>query len=147
MRQVSAVMPDDTQTYRGDRWVAHFMVLLTVVGTARSLIHVARRDGGAASIAGLDIEVDGGQNLVAIFAQWGLVQLLSAGMSWIVLFRYQGLIPLMLLSSLIENVGRVAIGQAKPLKVEKPPPGAYGSVVVTPLLTLALWCSLPPRGS
>ena len=143
MRVLSAVLPDDAQTYRGDRWVLLFIVLLTTVGTIRSLIHIARHDGGAASIAGLDIEVEGGQNLVAIFAQWGLIQLLQAGIGWIVIIRYRGLIPLILLNSLIENVGRIAIGQAKPLKVDRPPPGAYGSRIISPILLVAFWCSLP----
>ena len=143
MHNLSAILPDDTRTYRGDRWVSLFIVLLTVVGTIRSLIHIARHDGGAASIAGLDIEVEGGQNLVAIFAQWGLVQLLNAAIGWIVVTRYRGLIPLILLTSLIENIGRIAIGRSKPLKVAKPPPGHYGSIVVIPLLAAAFWRSLP----
>ncbi len=145
MRNLSAILPDDAQTYRGDRWVSFFVVLLSIVGTIRSLIHIVRYDGGAASIAGIDIEVEGGQNLVAIFAQWGLVQLLSAGISWIVVIRYRGLIPLILLTSLLENIGRIAIGQAKPLKAEKPPPGAYGSRIISPILLVAFWCSLPKR--
>lgn len=143
MRQMNGLLPSDVCTYRGDRWVLFFIVLLTIVGTIRSLIHIARHDGGAGSIAGLDIEVEGGQNLVAIFAQWGLVQLLQASIGWIVIIRYRGLIPLILLTSLIENFGRIAIGQAKPLKVEKPPPGAYGSRVISPILLVAFWCSLP----
>lgn len=145
MRQMNGLLPSDVCTYRGDHWVSLFIVLLTIVGTVRSLIHIARHDGGAASIAGLDVEVEGGQNLVAIFAQWGLVQLLSAAISWIVVVRYRGLIPLILLTSLIENVGRIAIGRAKPLKVEKPPPGAYGSRIIAPILLVAFWCSLPKR--
>lgn len=145
MRNLSAILPDDTHTYRGDRCVSLFIVLLTIVGTIRSLIHIARHDGGAATIAGIDIEVEGGQNLVAIFAQWGLVQLLNAAIGWIVVTRYRGLIPLILLTSLIENIGRIAIGRSKPLKVAKPPPGHYGSIVVIPLLAAAFWRSLPER--
>ena len=114
-----------------------------MVATVRSVVHIARPDGGAASIAGIDIGVEGGQNLVAIFAQWGPVQLLQAALGWIVVFRYRGLIPLVLLISLLENVGRIVIGRAKPLKVAKPPPGAYGSLVISPILLIALWRSLP----
>jgi hypothetical protein len=33
-------------------------------------------DGGAGSIAGIDISVAGGANIVAVFAQWGWTQLL-----------------------------------------------------------------------
>ena len=143
---MSRILPDDVQDFHGDPWVVAFFALLAIVGTIRSLIHIFRDDGGAASIAGIDIEVEGGQNLVALFAQWGLVQLLSAGVSWIVLIRYRGLIPLMLLFSLLENVGRIAIGRSKPLKVENPPPGAYGSLIISPMLAVAFWRSLSGRG-
>ncbi|MCY3923629.1 MAG: hypothetical protein OXG27_14715 [Chloroflexi bacterium] len=143
MRSFSGLLPDDVHTYRGDRWVSIFIVFLSVVATVRSVIHIARPDGGAASIAGIDIEVEGGRNLVAIFAQWGLVQLLQAALGWIAVFRYQGLIPLILLISLLENVGRILIGRVKPLKVAKPPPGAYGSLIISPILLIAFWRSLP----
>ena len=143
MRVFTAILPDDARTYRGDRWVARFLVLFSVIMTARSVIHIARHDGGAATIAGVDIEVEGGRNIVAIFAQWGLVQLLNAAIGWIVVTRYRGLIPLILLVSLLENIGRILIGRRKPLKVAKPPPGAYGSLIIVPVLLVAFWRSLP----
>lgn len=143
MRAFSAILPDDATTYRGDAWVMKFYVFLFLVMTIRSCVHVFREDGGANSIARIDLDVEGGENVVAIFAQWGLVQLLSAGLSWIVLFRYRGLIPFMLLFSLIENIGRILVGRSKPLKVDKPPPGAYGQVIIIPFLAAAFWASLP----
>ena len=145
MRVFTAILPDDARTYRGDRWVPRFLVLFSVIMTARSVIHIARHDGGAATIAGVDIEVEGGRNIVAIFAQWGLVQLLNAAIGWVVVTRYRGLIPLILLVSLLENIGRILIGRRKPLKVAKPPPGAYGSLVIVPVLLVAFWRSLPKR--
>ena len=145
MRVFTAILPDDARTFHGDRWVPRFLVLFSVIMTARSVIHIARHDGGAATIAGVDIEVEGGRNIVAIFAQWGLVQLLNAAIGWIVVTRYRGLIPLILLVSLLENIGRILIGRRKPLKVAKPPPGAYGSLVIVPVLLVAFWRSLPKR--
>ena len=145
MRVFSAILPDDARTYRGDSWISIFLVLLSVVTTIRSIIHIARHDGGAASIAGIDIDVEGGQNLVAIFAQWGLVQLLLAGVAWIAVVRYRGLIPLVLLINLLENLGRIAVGRSKPLEIAKPPPGAYGSRILWPVLAVAFWQSLPRR--
>ena len=144
MRQVTAVLPDDTQIYRGETWVTKFYLFLCLVVTFRSCVHVFRKDGGAASIAGIDLDVEGGQNIVAIFAQWGLEQLLLAGLAWLALFRYRGLIPLILLINLLDNIGRILVGRSKPLKIDKPPPGAYGQVIILPFLALALWQSLPP---
>ena len=144
MRDLSAILPDDTKTYRGETWVTRFYLFLTLVVTFRSCVHVFRKDGGAASIAGIDLDVEGGQNIVAIFAQWGLEQLLLAGLAWLALFRYRGLIPLILLINLLDNIGRILVGRSKPLRVDKPPPGAYGQVVILPFLALSLWQSLPP---
>lgn len=145
MRQLSAILPDDTKTYQGDPWVTKFYVFLCLVVTLRSCVHVFRKDGGAASIAGIDLDVEGGQNIVAIFAQWGLEQLLLAGLAWLALIRYRGLIPLILLINLLDNIGRILVGRSKPLRVDKPPPGAYGQVIILPFLAAALWRSLPER--
>ncbi len=145
MRRVSGLLPTDVHTYRGDPWVTRFYLFLSLVITFRSLVHVFRKDGGANSIAGIDLDVEGGQNIVAIFAQWGLEQLLLAGLAWLALFRYRGLIPLILLINLLDNIGRILIGRSKPLKIDKPPPGAYGQVIILPFLALALWQSLPRR--
>ena len=143
MRDVRALLPQDATRYRGDGWVPCFHLVISLVITARSLIHVFRSDGGAGSIAGIDLEVEGGENIVAMFAQWGLEQLLLAGIAWLALLRYRGLIPLVLLINLLDSVGRIAVGRSKPLRVEKPPPGAYGSWIALPLLAAALWHSLP----
>lgn len=143
MRRLSGLLPTEVHTYRGDPWVTKFYVCLSLVITFRSLVHVFRKDGGANSIAGIDLDVEGGQNIVAIFAQWGLEQLLLAGLAWLALFRYRGLIPLILLINLLDNIGRILIGRSKPLKIDKPPPGAYGQVIILPFLALALWRSLP----
>ncbi len=145
MRDISAILPDDTKTYRGDPWVTRFCLFLTLVITFRSWVHVFRKDGGAASIAGIDLDVAGGQNIVAIFAQWGLEQLLLAALAWLALIRYRGLIPLILLINLLDNIGRILVGRSKPLKIDKPPPGAYGQVIILPFLAAALWQSLPRR--
>ena len=146
MRDLRGVLPEDASRYRGEGWVPYSAALVSVIITVRSVIHVARADGGASSIAGIDLEVEGGRNIVSIFAQWGLEQLLLAGVAWVVLLRYRGLIPLVLLLNLLDCFGRIAVGRAKPLEVAEPPPGAYGSWLGIPVLGVALWCSLPARG-
>ncbi len=136
------MLPDDPTVYDGFDAAFWFLVALTVVMTGRSLIHIFRSDGGAQSIASIDVSVEGGGNLISIFAQWGLMQLLMAAVVWIVLLQYPGLTPLMLLLSLIENIGRLAIGRYKPLKTERRPPGVVGSVVIVPVLAVFLALSL-----
>jgi len=60
-------------------------------------------DGGAHSVAGLAINVEGGANLVALFAQWGASQLILAVFYWLAIIRYRGLVPLMLLIVALEQ--------------------------------------------
>ncbi len=136
------MLPDDPTIYNGSDAAFWFLVALMVVMTGRSLIHIFRPDGGAQSIASIDVSVEGGGNLIALFAQWGLMQLLMAALAWIVVAQYPGLTPLILLLSLIENVGRLAIGRYKPLRTERRPPGLVGSIVVIPLLAVFLVLSL-----
>lgn len=136
------LLPDNPANYAGMDWVIWYTAVFAVITTARSLIHVFLPDGGAQSIAGINIHVEGGRNLVTLFAQWGLMQLLMAAVVWVAVIHYQGLLPLVLLLSLIENVGRIGIGFYKPLDVEKPPPGAYGSYLYAVTLIPALICSL-----
>jgi hypothetical protein len=65
----------DTNEYRGSRLSFLFLVVLTTVATGRSLAHIFLPDGGAGSIAGMDVEVEGGNNIIAMFGQWGFSQL------------------------------------------------------------------------
>ncbi len=66
-----------------------YLVLITV----RSLIHLLSPDGGAESIATIDTSVEGGANIIAIFGQWGAIQLLLAALLWVLLLRYRGRLP------------------------------------------------------
>ena len=56
MRRVSGLLPTDVHTYRGAPWVTRFYLFLCLVITFRSLVHVFLKDGGANSIAGIDLD-------------------------------------------------------------------------------------------
>ncbi len=100
------------------------LVALNAAGTVRSLIHILAPDSGAQSIASMDIRVKGGDNIVALLGQWGGAQLLEAGVIWTVVYRYRGLIPLMLGVVTAEQLLRLGIGLSKPLATVRTPPGA-----------------------
>jgi hypothetical protein len=122
-----------------------FLIVLTTVTTLRSLAHIFLPDGGANSIAGLNVSVEGGNNLIAMFAQWGYTQLLLSVMMWGVIFFARNLLPFALLVQTLDWGGRILIGLMKPVEVASPPPGEIGSYILWPLCLIALWFSLPKR--
>ncbi len=117
-----------------------------VVITVRSLIHLLAADGGAQSIATIDTSVEGGSNIIAIFGQWGAIQLLLALLLWVLLLRYRGLTPLVLLVFLIEPVLRGFAGHLKPIETIGTAPGAALNWFVVPLMAVLLWLSLCETG-
>jgi hypothetical protein len=139
--RISRLLPTDPGTFRGPAWTVGVLAAVNVAGTARSLIHIIAPDSGAQSIASMNTQVKGGQNIVALLGQWGGAQLLEAGLIWAVLWRYRGLVPLMLGVVTAEQALRVGIGRFKPLATEHTPPGALSRVLL-PASAVALAMSL-----
>jgi hypothetical protein len=127
------------QGYRIAVWVFLLVTLFTI---ARSCIHVLAPDGGAGSIAGIDVTVAGGSNIISMFAFWGLSQLLMGFVYLVVFLRYKSLIPFMYVLILAEYSGRIILGLVKPLMVSHTPPGAIGDYILVPLAVLMLILSL-----
>ena len=139
---LSNLLPSDARDYKGPqfvRWAA--MVFLAIV-TVRSLIHVLAPDGGAESIATIDTTVEGGSNIIAIFGQWGAIQLLLAALLWVLLLRYRGLTPLVLLVFVLEPLLRGLAGSLKPIESVGTAPGAALNWVVVPVMVVLLILSL-----
>jgi hypothetical protein len=122
-------------------WIA---VLYLCVITVRSLIHMLAVDGGAHNIATIDVSVAGGANIIAIFGQWGASQLLLALLLWVLLLRYRGLVPLVLLIFILEPALRAFVGHLKPVITEGVAPGMALNWVVEPILVVAFFLSLCP---
>ncbi|UCC76189.1 MAG: hypothetical protein JSW37_11830 [Anaerolineales bacterium] len=140
---LSSLFPRIDRDYTGPRSAFIFFVVISIVSTIRSLVHMLSADGGASSIAGISIDVAGGQNIVAVFGQWGASQLILALMYWLVIIRYRFLVPAMLGLAFVEQLLRLGVGQIKPIvEVIRAPPGAIGSLILLPLTAIALWISL-----
>jgi len=125
-------------SFRGNRIAVIVFALITVFTLARSCIHIFAPDGGASSIAGINTSVEGGSNVISMFAFWGLAQLLMGLVYLAVFFRYKSLIPFMYMLIIIEYSGRVLIGMVKPLIVSHTPPGAIGDYILIPLAIMML---------
>jgi hypothetical protein len=130
---------------RGHKLALWLFYPITLVSLVRSFIHIFRDDGGAQSIATIPLDAftaAGAASLIALFAQWGLSQLVVAILFTVVLFRYRALLSLMYLLLLVEYVGRVSIGAMKPIVTLEIPPGGPGSFVFIFLAALGLFLSL-----
>lgn len=125
--------------------------LITAVTLWRSQHHMLAPDGGAQSIATipLDSYSDGATaTIIAIFAQWGLIQLLLGMLMLLAAFRYKSMVPLMWLSLFMEWIGRGLIGQFKPIETLATAPGQIGNLFIPILALVMLILSLiPPKKS
>lgn len=139
---LSNLLPSDARDYRGPQFVRWAALAYLVVITVRSLIHVLAPDGGAGSIASIDTSGAEGSNVIAIFGQWGAIQLLLAAVLWVLLLRYRGLTPLVLLVFLVEPLLRALAGSLKPIEAVGTPPGASLNWVVLPIMAVLLILSL-----
>ena len=120
---IKKVFPKDPSKFEGFRLVRLMAVLYMFVMVFRSCIHLFAADGGAQSIAGIDTSVEGGDNIIAIFHQWGAIQLILAVLLLALFFRYPGLTPLVLLTLALDPVTRFIAGQMMSITATGTPPG------------------------
>ena len=123
---------------RGSKLPLYLFILTAFVSTVRSLIHLLAPDGGAGSIAGMDLSVQGANGIIFAFSLWGSAQLIYALIQLVVAFRYRSLVPLMWLLIVLETLLRVLVGRMKPVHFAHTPPGAIGNYVYLPLAILML---------
>ena len=136
---IKKVFPKNPSRYEGFRIIRFIAVLFMFVMVVRSCIHLFASDGGAQSIAGIDTSVEGGDNIIAIFHQWGAIQLILALLLLVLFFRYPGLTPLILLTLALDPVLRYVAGQQMSLTTTGTPPGeALNGVAFYLLLVLFL---------
>ena len=136
---IKKVFPKNPSRYEGFRIIRLIAVLYMFVMVVRSCIHLFAPDGGAQSIAGIDTSVEGGDNIIAIFHQWGAIQLILAVLLFVLFFRYPGLTPLILLTLALDPVLRFVAGQQMSLTTTGTPPGeALNGVAFYLLLVLSL---------
>jgi len=130
-------------TVHGSKIPLYLFILIAAVGTVRSFIHILSPDGGAGSIAGMNLAVSGANEVIFAFALWGGEQLVYALLQWLVIWRYRALLPLMWIAQFIESLLRILVGKLKPVSFAHTPPGAYQNyfyiVLSLLMVALALW--------
>ena len=143
----AALLPADPRVYTGPG-VARVMAMVYLgLITARSLVHLLAPDGGAHSIATINIALPGGANIVGLFGQWGAIQLLLAGLMWVMILRYRGLTALVLATLALEPFMRGLAGHLKPIATAGVAPGAALNWIAAPVLIATLYLALCPAAA
>ena len=124
--------------FRGIKLPLYFFMVTALVSTVRSLIHLLAPDGGAGTIAGMDLSVTGASDIIFAFSLWGSSQLIYAFIQLLVAVRYRSLVPLMWLLLIVETLLREFVGHIKPVHFAHTPPGAWVNHIYLPLATIML---------
>ena len=144
---IAELLPKQPLHFKGPTLASVSTMLYLSLITVRSLLHLLLPDGGAQSIATIDISGASGVNIIAIFGQWGASQLLLGALLWVLILRYPGFIPLALLVFSIEPFARGLAGHLKPVVAVAIAPGAALNWVGAPVLLALLWLSLCPASA
>ncbi len=139
---VGKVLPEDPGLYEGPQIIRVALFLILVIMVARSCIHLFSSDGGAERIAGVDTSVEGGNNIIAMFHQWGAIQLLLAAVLVVLFFRYPGFTPLILLTVALDPVSRFVASRKMKVTSTRTPPGAAFNGIAFVVLTLLFVASM-----
>jgi hypothetical protein len=140
--EIKELLPKNPTKFEGFRAVRIVTAIYLLVMVVRSCIHLFAADGGAQSIAGIDTSVEGGNNIIAIFHQWGAIQLILAVLLFVLFFRYPGFTPLILLTLALDPVMRFIAGQMMSLTTTGTPPGEALNAAAFYLLALLFIASL-----
>jgi len=122
--ELEKIFPDELSSFDGSQFVRFAAALVLCVMVVRSCIHLFTADGGAQRIATIDTTVEGGNNIIAIFHQWGATQLVSAALLVVLFFRYPGFTPLILLTMTMEPLMRFVASRVKAVTTTGTAPGA-----------------------
>jgi hypothetical protein len=139
---IKRLLPNNPTKFEGFRAVRIVTAIYLLVMVVRSCIHLFAADGGAQSIAGIDTSVEGGNNIIAIFHQWGAIQLILAMLLFVLFFRYPGFTPLILLTLVLDPVMRFIAGQMMSVTSTETPPGEALNAASFYLLALLFIASL-----
>lgn len=131
--------------YRGNKLGYWLFCLLTIILMARSLVHVFKHDGGAQSIATIPLDswpIEAANTVIALFALWGLLQVVIAGIQIIAIVKYKALIPFLYLIMVLTQLGRMTIGEFKTVETAGTAPAAALSWYFLAIYTTGLVLSL-----
>jgi DMSO/TMAO reductase YedYZ heme-binding membrane subunit len=140
---MSAFLPPSTNDqYQGSRYAAWYLAFYGFAWIVPGMIHYFVPDGGAGTIAGLDLSHNPTM-IFGMFAWAGATQIAHGTVTLTIALRYRTLVPLFLLVCLIERMLLSWSGWVKHVPISgHHPPGHYGSLISLPVILLFLWLSV-----
>lgn len=140
---MDALLPPSTNAgYQGSMVAVWLLGILAVLTVVPGLIHTFLPDGGAGTIAGLDLSANR-RTVVGLFAWAGATQIALGLVMLAVALRYRSLAPLLLGVVLLERTLHALNGWVlKGPGAGRHPPEHYAVLVGVPLLALAFAMSL-----
>jgi len=137
--------PRIDNTYRGHRLALWLFAALVLMKGGIGLGTIF--NGRAAAISADGIPLDtftpaGAQAFVALFAAWGLAQLMLNLIGLLVLIRYRAMVPFMFALLLLEHLSRKLILRILPIPRSETPPGFYINLALVAVMIVGLVLSL-----
>lgn len=133
--------PNHLAVYSGSVASVWYLGLMTVVTILPGCIHFFLRDGGAVSIAGLKLEAHQ-QLIFRLFAWAGATQIVWGLVMAVVFWRYNALVPLILVLLVIERTLHLWNMWFSPKSGSHRPPEAYATCVMVSASLVFLILSL-----
>lgn len=133
--------PSTNDAYTGAPWAAQLLAVLAVLTILPGTVHVFLPDGGAGTIAGVDLGTCSA-SIVACFAWAGATQIAFGMTMLLVALRYRSLVPMLYVLVLGERMLHALNGWLLKPGGGHHPPEHYAVLVVLPVLLAALAASL-----
>ncbi len=135
-------------TYRGHPLALWLLVPVVVMKTGIALGTIFNGRAAAQSADGIPLDsfgAGGAEAVVALFAIWGLSQLVFSVLGVLALTRYRAMVPFMFVLLLLEHLARKWVLLVKPIATTGTPPGLYINLGLLVLMIVGLALSLRSR--
>ncbi|MFY9825609.1 MAG: hypothetical protein WAM82_29820 [Thermoanaerobaculia bacterium] len=146
---LNPILPQQVDnTYRGHKLALWLLGLLVLMKVGIGLNSIFNGHFVASSADGIPLDTftpAGTQAVVALFAAWGLAQVLFGLLSLLVLLRYRALVSFMFALLLVEHLSRRLIFAFLPIVRTGTPPGPIVNLVFLTIMIVGLALSLWPR--
>ena len=147
--RITEVLPESLDNrFRGRVGALWLFVPVLIVKTGIALGTIFNGRAAAQSADGIPLDrfgADGAQAVVALFAIWGLAQLVLCGLGVLALVRYRAMVPLLFLLLLLEQLARKGILMVQPIPRAGTAPGGAINLALLAIMAVGVALSLWSR--